>query len=230
MASLKSRLGKLTGNRPGVIVVIALERLTTLLSQTWSTAWLKLKLRCLGCPYGSGLVADGRVVVRARRPDAIRLGNHVALKSRFASNLVGLSGPTVLECIFDGQICIGDHSGCSSVVISSRCKVTIGRNVNIGGNARIFDHDFHSLDPLVRRDPQRDYEAAAAAPVLIGDDVFIGTQAIILKGVTIGDRAIVGAGAVVSMRHVPADSVVIGNPARVVRMRAAIAADTASPP
>jgi maltose O-acetyltransferase len=53
-------------------------------------------------------------------------------------------------------------------------------------------------------------------PVIIGDDVWIGHGAVILKGVTIGDRAVIGAGAVVT-RGVPADTVVAGNPARVVK-------------
>jgi maltose O-acetyltransferase len=53
-------------------------------------------------------------------------------------------------------------------------------------------------------------------PVRIGDDVWIGTGAVILKGVTIGARAIVGAGAVVN-RDVPPDVIVAGNPARVVK-------------
>jgi acetyltransferase-like isoleucine patch superfamily enzyme len=54
------------------------------------------------------------------------------------------------------------------------------------------------------------------APVLIGDDVWIGLRAIILKGVVIGDAAVIAAGAVVT-HDVPAYSVVAGNPARVVK-------------
>jgi maltose O-acetyltransferase len=52
--------------------------------------------------------------------------------------------------------------------------------------------------------------------VIIGDDVFVGTNAMILKGTTIGARSIIGAGAVVAGLDVPPDSVVVGNPARIV--------------
>lgn len=202
----------------GVAVSVVIDRLAEWISTFWSTSWLKLRLRAYGCAYGPGLKADGAVVIRMRRRGSIQLGDSVTLKSRFRSNLVGLTGPTVLECSRDGRIVLGDHSGCSGAVISSRSEIFIGNHVNIGGNARIFDHDFHSLDHWVRREPQRDLESAATAPVRIGDDVFIGAHAMILKGVTVGDRAIIGAGAVVSMRQVPADSLIAGNPARVVRM------------
>ena len=216
---MKRLLGKLAEVGLGIVGAIAVERLVTAVSVAWSTACLKLKLRTLGCRHGRGLSADGRIVVRVRARAAITLGDHVTLKSRFGSNLVGLSGPTVLECGRKGSIVIGDHSGCSGAVISSRARIEIGCNVNIGGNARIFDHDFHSLDATIRRDPLRDFEEAVAAPVSIGDDAFIGAHAIILKGVQIGPRAVIGAGAVVSMRQVPADAIVAGNPARVVRIR-----------
>jgi acetyltransferase-like isoleucine patch superfamily enzyme len=56
-----------------------------------------------------------------------------------------------------------------------------------------------------------------SAPIMSGDDVFIGANAMILKGVTVGDRSIIGAGAVVSVKDSPRDSLVAGNPARVIR-------------
>jgi acetyltransferase-like isoleucine patch superfamily enzyme len=56
------------------------------------------------------------------------------------------------------------------------------------------------------------------AEVIIGNDVWIGANAVILKGVTIGDGAVVGAGAVVTS-DVPPGAVVAGNPAKVIKMR-----------
>jgi acetyltransferase-like isoleucine patch superfamily enzyme len=87
----------------------------------------------------------------------------------------------------------------------------------MGGNVRIYNHDYHALDYRARRDPVADAAGCQSAPVVIGDDVFIGVNAIILKGVTIGDRSIVGAGAVVSLKTIPTDSLVVGNPARIVK-------------
>lgn len=101
-------------------------------------------------------------------------------------------------------------------MISSRSNVSIGGNVKLGGNVRIFDHDFHSLDAGVRRTPA-DANHVKSSPVFIDDDVFIGTNAIILKGSTIGARSIVGAGALVSGMDIPCDSLVVGNPARILK-------------
>ena len=70
----------------------------------------------------------------------------------------------------------------------------------------------HPLDPVVRRSGLE-----SAKPIRIGNDVWIGGGAVVLPGVTIGARSVVGAGAVV-VRDVPPDTVVVGNPARVVRM------------
>jgi acetyltransferase-like isoleucine patch superfamily enzyme len=182
-----------------------------------STVWLKVMLKLNGCRYGSRLRADGRVIVRLRCKGALLLGDNVTLRSRFMSNLVGMTNPTVFHCIGDGRICIGDNSGCSSTVFSSRTKIEVGRNVNIGGNVRVYDHDYHAIDYLARRDAVVDGASCATAAVVIGDDVFIGTNAIILKGVTIGARSVIGAGAVVSLKNIPPDSVVAGNPARVLK-------------
>jgi len=170
------------------------------------------------CQAGEGFCVDGRLVIQCRRKDAIRIGKHVQINSRFLSNLVGLSNPAVLCCYDEGRIEIGDHTGISSAIISSRTKIVIGRHVNIGGNARIFDHDFHSMKAPDRRDGQTDRLNCKSAPVIIGDDVFIGTNSIILKGVRIGDRSVIGAGAVVSIRDIPADSIVVGNPARIINV------------
>jgi acetyltransferase-like isoleucine patch superfamily enzyme len=200
---------------PGVAIMIASGRALTAVSRAWCTAVLKLKLRLVGATYGPHLVADGRVIVRARRPGAIVLGDHVTFKSRVGSNLVGLTGPVVLDCSAGGRIVIGDHSGCSGAVLSSRSSIEIGRHVNIGGNARIYDHDFHSLDAQIRREPWKDYESVRTEPVTLGDDVFVGAHAIVLKGVRAGAGAVIGAGSVVSLREIPAGAVVTGNPASV---------------
>ncbi len=168
-----------------------------------------------GCKVGKKFRCDGVPIIRVVRRGALTFGKECRVKSRLRSNLVGRTCPAIFECKDGGQIIFGDNSGCSFSVISSRCRITIGNHVNIGGNVRIFDHDFHSLNFKTRRggEKNRDIEAA---PVKIGNDVFIGTNAVVLKGVTIGDRAVVGAGAIVA-RDVPSDEVWAGNPARFVK-------------
>jgi acetyltransferase-like isoleucine patch superfamily enzyme len=184
------------------------------LSVFFCSLWVRLQLRLSGCQFGKGLRADGLPVIRMSRRGAVTFGDHCQINSRLKSNLVGKTNPTFLDCRGGGKIAFGNNSGCSFAVISSRSDIQIGNHVKIGGNVRIFDHDYHSLDYLDRRDGNKDLPRTK--PVRIGNDVFIGTNAMILKGVTIGDRAIVGAGSVV-VKDVPADEIWAGNPARFIK-------------
>jgi len=184
-------------------------------NMAWSTLRARLSFGLQGCKVGDDFRSTGPIRIKARAAAAIVIGNHVRLLAHWRSNRVGLSGPVILHTWEGGKIEIGDHSGASAVVISSRSGVRIGKHCNIGGNVRIFDHDFHSLDAEVRRGP-RGCDDCATKPIIIGDDVFIGAQSIILKGVTIGDRAVIGAGSVVT-KDVPADSIAAGNPASIIR-------------
>jgi maltose O-acetyltransferase len=84
----------------------------------------------------------------------------------------------------------------------------------LGANVTIADTDFHSLHPAQRSGHA--HPTVGIAAVRIGKRVFIGTNAIILKGVTVGDNSVVGAGSVVT-RSIPENSIVAGNPCRVIR-------------
>ena len=109
---------------------------------------------------------------------------------------------------------VGDNSGMSSSCIWCINSITIGNNVDIGANCVIIDNDAHSLDYRIRRIPSLDI--ANSAPIVIEDDVLIGTNSIILKGVRIGARSIIGAGSVVT-KDIPSDCIAAGNPCRVIK-------------
>ena len=87
--------------------------------------------------------------------------------------------------------------------------IRIGSNVLLGPNVQIYTAA-HPIDARKRREGPE-----FAKPVSIGDDCWIGGSAIISPGLTIGDRCIVGAGAVVT-KDIPADTIVVGNPAKPV--------------
>jgi acetyltransferase-like isoleucine patch superfamily enzyme len=87
-------------------------------------------------------------------------------------------------------------------------SVTIGAGCTFSWDVQVLDNDFHTMTVGGVSQP-------SVAPVVIGDRVWVGTRAVILKGVTIGDGAVVAAGAVVN-KDVPAHSIVAGVPARVV--------------
>jgi acetyltransferase-like isoleucine patch superfamily enzyme len=184
-------------------------------NMAWSTLRARFSCCLQGCKLGKDFRTSGAIRIKARAAGSIVIGDHVRLLAHWRSNRVGLSGPVILHTWEGGKIEIGDYTGTSAVVISSRSGVKIGQYGNIGGNVRIFDHDFHALDWEVRRGP-RGCDDCATKPIVIGDDVFIGANSIILKGVTIGDRAVIGAGSVVTW-DVPADCIAAGNPAKIIR-------------
>jgi acetyltransferase-like isoleucine patch superfamily enzyme len=105
--------------------------------------------------------------------------------------------------------------------VGHQCSLIVGKSIHIGrhcllaAGVSISDYDGHPLDAEARRRGETS-PASEIRPVIIGDDVWIGGGAAVLKGVTIGDRAIVGACSVVT-KDVPPDTVVAGNPARVVK-------------
>ncbi|WP_210417737.1 acyltransferase [Bythopirellula goksoeyrii] len=101
---------------------------------------------------------------------------------------------------------------CSIYVAQS---VHIGRNCLIAGGVIIRDYDGHPLDYLSRRNGMPILKSSIKT-VSIGDDVWIGARAVILKGTSIGNRSIVAASSVVT-KDVPPDSIVAGNPARIVK-------------
>ena len=88
-------------------------------------------------------------------------------------------------------------------------EVTFGPGGGLAFNANLMDTDLHPIG-------SGDNWSTHSAPVHVGEHALVGSNAIVLKGVTIGDDAIVAAGAVV-VKDVPARSVVAGNPARVVK-------------
>ena len=168
--------------------------------------------RMMGVPIVTRC-ADSRIVI----------GEGVVLCSKSRWTHLGVAHPVVLRTLQPGAVIrIGRDTGISGGSICAAVSVTIGERCLIGADAAIVDTDFHALDPARRETGWADISSAA---VHIGDDVFIGTRALILKGVRIGDGAVVGAGAVVT-RSVPARGIVAGNPAQLVRVGApALTAD-----
>ncbi len=126
----------------------------------------------------------------------------------------------------NGFCSVGDFSLLNGVAIMAEERIEIGQHVLVSWNVGIADSDFHPLDVAQRRQdtfalapffkdrPPR--PKISASPVKICDNVWIGMNAVILKGVTIGENSVVGAGAVVS-KSVPANVVVAGNPAVIVK-------------
>lgn len=112
------------------------------------------------------------------------------------------------------EISIGDHSG-----IGINCKVrgplSIGDNVMMGPEVIILT-SIHKFDDVAV--PMNHQSNSEKKPVTIGNDVWIGTRAIIMPGVTIGNGVVIGAGAVVT-KDVPDYAIVGGVPAKIIKYR-----------
>lgn len=123
--------------------------------------------------------------------------------------------PCMIHVGKSGVLKIGNNSGANGTLIYCDNQISIGSHVNIGGGTRIYDTNFHNMDWKFRREPKLN-KIAKTAPVIIGEDVFIGTNCIIGKGVHIGDRSIIAAGSVV-VKDIPSDCIAAGNPAKVIK-------------
>ncbi|GAA0670506.1 acyltransferase [Rheinheimera tangshanensis] len=181
-----------------------------------------------------------RVVKRHKgisiRPSSILLDSCRFL-IRSDSNKVSIGENTTVGCVFvfesnTGNIVIGDNTYIGGSTLISKSSIIIGSNVTIAWGTTIYDHSSHSLDYRERRNDIRrqvesyrqgndiienkDWSTVKTAPIVIEDDVWIGFDCIILKGVTIGEGAIIGAGSVVRDNVAPW-TVVAGNPAVFVK-------------
>lgn len=172
--------------------------------------WLRLQ----GVEMEFGCRFSGIPIVHLGSGARIILGKNVTLYSRPRSNPRGLLHPMILAALGDGAVLrIGDHVAMTGVSINCRERIEIGQWVQIGPGACLWDNDGHALDAEKRR--KRLQESGRSAPIIIEEDAFIGSRAIILKGVTVGRGAVVGAGAVVTKSIGPGE-IAVGNPARVV--------------
>jgi acetyltransferase-like isoleucine patch superfamily enzyme len=172
-----------------------------------------------------------------RIPENISVGENSVIDSSFcfkhyyATGRVGLrvgSNVTIwrasLAADENALIEIGDYCYLANASLVCSERITIGARVLVAGGVTIADSDFHPIAPAARLadtvalspvgDRQR-RPVVESRPVVIEDDVWIGYNATILKGVRVGAGAIIAPGALVH-RDVPAGAQVAGNPARVV--------------
>lgn len=126
---------------------------------------------------------------------------------------------------YDGKVIMHEHSKISSsTVIQCVNSVEIGAYTITAPNVVISDNNSHPVSPSFRKKmeltpsghPMRSWKYSDNAPIKIGENVWIGMNSRICKGVTIGDNCVIGANSVVT-KDIPANSVAVGNPARVVK-------------
>lgn len=181
-----------------------------------------------GLPYDRTWSIVGRCsvvrsswILRLKHPEIKKgeliIGKSFHCNNTFTSNSIGLIQPCLFNISSSGsKIIIGNNVGISGSTINATTTISIGDNTIIGSGCLITDTDSHPIVAKERLLPNGGSQCTKRSPIYIGKNVFIGTRTIIMKGVTIGDGAVVGAGSVVT-KDVPANTIVAGNPARVVK-------------
>jgi acetyltransferase-like isoleucine patch superfamily enzyme len=145
----------------------------------------------------------------ARLFGKVRLAGDGEIKFGDGVTLVGNIVPLEFLAYEGAHIHIGDHTFINyGTSMSAYASITIGRRCHLGHYTLILDNSEH--------DAQFHMVRPASKPVVIEDHVWVGSRVTILPGVRIGQHSTIGAGSVVT-KDIPAFSVAVGNPARVVR-------------
>ena len=152
---------------------------------------------------------------KGRKNPALEIGNDVSIYAGCAF-AIGVNG----HCK------IGNHTLLNGALVMAEEEITIGNHCLISWNVGLADSDFHPIEPALRMQdtlalspyfPNRpERPKIETKPIHICDNVWIGMNAVVLKGVTIGENSVVAAGAIVT-RDVPPNTVVAGNPAKIVK-------------
>lgn len=145
------------------------------------------------------LLRAGIKVRILRRNADITLGRKVQLHREVKLSAWGNEGPA--EIVIGDNTAIGDRTE-----IHAGKRVEIGSGCNIAWDVCIMDRDYHKFNSSIEE----------IRPVKIGDNVWIGCNCLILKGITIGEGAVIAAGSVVTKDVVP-KTLVGGNPAKVLK-------------
>jgi acetyltransferase-like isoleucine patch superfamily enzyme len=172
----------------------------------WSFC-LRLLCKLKGVRIGKSSSFYGFAKFKRARGSIINIGERLTLRSSSTSNLIGVNRPCIISTLSNSaRLSIGDNCGFSGTVIGCFKEITFGNKVMIGANSLITDGDWHPDDPRAK-DPR---------PVVIGNNVWLGVNVIVLKGVTIGENSLIGAGSVVTS-NIPANVIAVGNPCKVIR-------------
>jgi len=191
-------------------------RIWVKLLTTWWQITVPMRLRAIGVELGRDVRFYGMPIVSLAKSSRISIGDRVVLCSDSRFTALGVNHPVVLRTLRpQAEILIGADTGICGGSICAALRVSLGKECLLGANVTIADTDFHAIKPSGRRFNGNLLEIGAAA-VRVEDNVFIGTGAIVLKGVTIGKNSVIGTRAVVN-KSIAADVIAAGTPAREIR-------------
>jgi acetyltransferase-like isoleucine patch superfamily enzyme len=198
---------------PGASLMFVFNNLQQETEMRWDTFWCKILAYMWGVQLESSCKFSGRTHFRKYPGSTISIGKNCRFRSSFQSNMVGLNHPCGISTHHKhAEIFLGEHCGFSGTIIGAAKSIVLGERVLCGANVTITDFDWHGLNPTQRN--QGGIERAQ--PIRIGDNVWLGLNTLVLKGVEIGSNTVVGANSVVSS-SLPENVLAVGIPARVIR-------------
>jgi acetyltransferase-like isoleucine patch superfamily enzyme len=167
-----------------------------------------------GFRVGKNPAVWGRFNVMMFAGGTITIGDNLHMVSQPARCTSALFARARFTTFSRGCIRLGNRVGLNGTTITSKKGITIEDGTMIAQNVIIVDSDFHAQWPPEARlhSDTSDYDKE----VVIGKNVWIGMNCLVLKGVQIGDNSIIGAGSVV-VKSIPSGVMAAGNPARVIR-------------
>ncbi|MDP0507270.1 MAG: acyltransferase [Fusobacterium sp. JB019] len=153
------------------------------------------------------LITNGNCIKNNGRSTIVRLDENSKLKVNGNFNIY-YGGDIII--FKDGNLELGSGFFNSNIKIRCKNNIKIGNNVAISHDVTIMDSDFHRI---TYEDGSKNIQSAS---IEIGDNVWIGSKVLILKGVEIGNGAIIASGSVVT-KSVPENTIVGGNPAKIIK-------------
>jgi acetyltransferase-like isoleucine patch superfamily enzyme len=167
-----------------------------------------------GIKLGKHVVFNGKPIINRYPHSTIIFGDNCKFNSTLYSMSIGLHQPCAFATYDENsRIEIGNNCGASGLKIHAKSKISIGNNVLIGMGSTILDNDAHNSVAA-----KRELNIIPSRPVTVEDNVFIGLNCTILKGVTIGKNSVIAAGSVV-FNSIPENSIAAGNPCKVIIRR-----------
>jgi len=166
----------------------------------------RIQAKSAGANLGKGVRFYGKPFIQKSRFGHITIGNYSTFRSSPTSNLIGINRPCIITAHDAGHLTIGNHCGFSGTVIGCFSEIEIEDNVKCGANTLITDSDWHLNDP----------RSGTPRPITIEENVWLGVDVKVMKGVIIGKNSVIGAGSIVT-KNIPPNVFAAGNPCKKIR-------------
>lgn len=163
-------------------------------------------MRFSGADMGKAVKFYGNPYIQKAGSGYLHIGDSCSFRSTATSNLIGINRPCIISVHPNARLTIGKGCGFSGTVIGCFSEIVLKEGVRCGANTLITDSDWHLEDP----------RSGTPRPITIEENVWLGVNVTVMKGVTIGKNSVIGAGSVVT-KDIPANVIAAGNPCKVLK-------------